>query len=135
MSDADVEFVREAVELFNGNHRDAAFARWSHDCVVVSPPEWPEAGTTEGREEVKALFDGFDEAFGPEWPASMTIEQIVDAGGGRVLVEYGWNPSGVSSGVPVDQPLSAVYTVEGGEIVRGDFFLGHQGGREAAGMQ
>jgi ketosteroid isomerase-like protein len=135
VSDADVEFVRETLEVFIRNDRDAAFTRWSQDCVAMSPPEWPEAGETEGREEAKALFEGFDEAFGPDWPTRMTIERIVETGDGRVLVELGFRPSGVSSGAPVDQPMSAVYTVKGGEIVRADFFLGHQGGREAAGMQ
>ena len=134
MSDADVEFVREALELFIGNDRDATFARWSDDCVAVSPAEWPEAGTTEGRDEVRALFDGFDEAFGPDWPTHMKIERIVDLGGGRVFAELLWRPSGASSGAPVDQPLSHIYTVKNGEVVRGEFFLGYERGREAAGL-
>jgi ketosteroid isomerase-like protein len=134
VSDADVEFVREALDLFISNDRDAAFARWSQDCVAVPPPEWPELGIAEGREEVRAVFQGFDEAFGPDWPTRMKIERIVDVGEGRVFAELAWRPSGATSGAPVDQPLSHIYTVKNGAIVRGDFFLGYEPGREAAGL-
>ncbi|MGH2980682.1 MAG: hypothetical protein ACRDKV_01385 [Solirubrobacterales bacterium] len=110
MGEADVDYVRETMELFLSNDRDAAWARWAQDCVAVSPPEWPEAGATEGRVEVRAIFDGFDDAFGADWPTSMRLERVEDAGGGRVLVELGWTTSGVSSGATVEQPMSGIFT-------------------------
>jgi ketosteroid isomerase-like protein len=134
VSEADVTCVREAAEMFLRNDRDAALARWAEDCVSIAPEEWPEARTTESREQAKALFESFDEAFGPDWPTQMRIEQVEDAGGGRVLATFHWTASGVSSGAAVEGELSGIYTVKDDEIVHVEWFLGHEKGRKAAGL-
>ena len=134
VSAADVEFVRERVELFFRNERDAAMARWAEDCISIPPAQWPESERAEGRDAVRAVFDGFDEAFGHDWPTQMEISRIEDAGDGQVLLEFAWNPSGISSGIPLDQAITAVYTVRDGKIAKGEFFMSYEEGRKAAGL-
>ena len=135
MSEADVEHVRQTLERWTRNDREAAWAGWAEDATTNAPKEWPEAASSKGLDQVRAVFDGFDEAFGPEWPTHMTIERIADVGGGRVLVEFDWKPSGASSGISVDQPITGIYTVAGGRIVHADFFLSHEEARKATGLE
>jgi ketosteroid isomerase-like protein len=135
MSEADVELVRRAVEAFSRNDRDATWALWAEDATSDSPKEWPEAGVSNGLEEVRAVFDGFDEAFGPDWPLELEILGIRDVGDGRVLVEYDWHASGASSGAAVDQEIAALYAVADGKIKHGAFFISHEQGRQEAGIE
>jgi ketosteroid isomerase-like protein len=134
MSEADIEFVRRAVEAFGRNDREATWAMWAQDATADSPKEWPETGVSNGIEEIRAVFDGFDEAFGPDWPLDLDLVRFVDAGDGRVLVEYIWHASGASSGAAVDQEIACVYTVADGKVRHGAFFTSHAGGRKEAGI-
>ncbi|MGH2955481.1 MAG: nuclear transport factor 2 family protein [Solirubrobacterales bacterium] len=133
MSEADAEHVRRTQEAWIRNERDAAMTGWSEDATVSPPKEWPEVASRKGRDQIRTVFDDFDEALGPEWPTQLTIERAEDLGGGRVLLEYGWNPSGASSGVPLFQEIAGIYTVTDGKISHADFFISREEGRRAAG--
>jgi len=135
MSEADVALVRQAVESFGRNDRDSAWGLWAADGTMNAPKEWPEAASSTGLDQIRRVFDGFDEAFGPNWPRDMTAKRFTDSGGGRVLVEYDWRPSGAASGASVDQQISGVYTVRDGRIIHADFFTSHEEGRKAAGLE
>jgi ketosteroid isomerase-like protein len=135
VSDADVEFVRRSMEKWLRNDRDAAMADWAEDATMNAPKEWPEPAASTNRQEVRAVFDGFDDAFGPEWPTQLTVDAVRDVGAGRILVEFGWKTSGVSSGVELFQEIAGIYTVTNGKISHGDFFTSHEQGRRAAGLE
>jgi ketosteroid isomerase-like protein len=134
MGAADVATVRESFDLFLSGDVDGAWSKWSRDAVGVSAPEWPERGVAEGLDEVIATFDGWEEAFGPDWPTRLRVDDYRDAGEGRILVEMSFASTGAGSGAPVQEQLSGIYTVRNGEIVKGQFFIGHEAGRRAAGL-
>jgi len=134
VSEEDVDVVRTAVETFGRNDRDESWALWAEDATAEPPPEWPEAGTNNGLQEIRAAFDGFDDAFGPDWPLDLKVVGIEDAGGGRVLVTQEWDTSGASSGVTVNGEIAGVYTVTDGLISHGAYFTSHDEGRKAAGL-
>jgi ketosteroid isomerase-like protein len=135
MSHADVEIVRQAVEAFSRNDREATWRLWAEDATMNSPAEWPEVTASDGLDEVRGVFDGFDEAFGPEWPLELKANRLVDAGDGRVLVEYVWTPSGASSGAAVSGEIAGIYHVADGKIAHGDFFMSHEQARKEAGTE
>jgi ketosteroid isomerase-like protein len=135
MSEADVAHVRRAQETWIRNERDAAMELWAKDATMNAPGEWPEVASSEGIEQIRAVFDGFDEALGPEWPTQMEIQRLEDLGDGRVLMEMGWKASGASSGVTLFQELASIYTVTDGKVSHADFFMSHEEGRRAAGNE
>jgi ketosteroid isomerase-like protein len=134
MSDQPVSVVRESFEAFVSGDVEGGWSKWSDDAISVSAPEWPERGVAEGLDEVIAGFDGWVVAFGPDWSQRLQLDGLRDAGDGRVLVEMSFASAGIGSGAPVRQELSGIYTVRGGQIVRGEFFMSHEAGRRAAGL-
>jgi ketosteroid isomerase-like protein len=135
VSDTHVELVRKAVEAFARNDRDEAWAMWADDATTIAPKEWPEARGGSDLGEIRETFDTFDEAFGPDWPKDLTVERVEDLGGGRVLVEQDWNPSGVSSGAAVSGEIASLFTVADGKITHAVFFMSHVEARKEAGLQ
>jgi ketosteroid isomerase-like protein len=134
MSEEDVALVRRSVDLFIAGDRDDGWALWSDDCIGIPPRDWPEPGPFHGREELRSVFNSWNVAFGPDWTSHMTVRDVHDLGDGRVLIQLGFKASGVESGIPVDQALATLYTVRGGEIVRGEFFMDADEARKAAGL-
>jgi hypothetical protein len=122
VSEGDVELVREMLELWTSNQRDAAWGRFSTDAVVVPVRDWPDGGSPMSLEQGKALLDRWDDVFGADWPERLEILRCEDVGENRVLVDMRMRTEGVGSGIPLDQPLLALYTLQGGEIVRADYF-------------
>jgi hypothetical protein len=122
MSEGDVECVLEMLELWTSNQRDAAWARFTPDAVVVPVPDWPEGGSASSVEESKVLFSRWDEVYGADWPQRLRILRCEDAGEGRVLVAMQLETETLGSGMPIDQPLQALYFVRDGEIVRAQYF-------------
>ena len=134
MSEADVERVRRAQETWIRNDRDATMEMWAADATTNAPKEWPEVASMEGIDRIRALFDGFDDVLGPDWPTQMEIQRVEDLGGGRVLMEMGWNATGASSGATFFQELAGIYTVTDDRISHADFFMSHAEARRAAGL-
>ncbi|MGH2953424.1 MAG: nuclear transport factor 2 family protein [Solirubrobacterales bacterium] len=135
MPDDAVKTVRESLDRFLAGDRRGAAATWAEDAIGVPPREWPESGVLEGREAILAMFESWDLAFGSDWPSKMTTERVTDLGEGRVLVELAFEPSGVQSGIPLDQSLSAIYTVREERIVEARFFVGRDEARASAGLE
>ena len=61
-------------------------------------------------------------------------ERLTDLGSGAVLAVLRETGRGKGSGVPVDRPLAALYTVIDGKIARITIFHTEQGALEAAGL-
>jgi ketosteroid isomerase-like protein len=133
VSEEDVAVVRRSLEEFIAGDPDSGWSLWSEDAIGIPPKDWPEGGQLRGRDTISAQFEGWNAVFGPEWTRSMTIEQLDDLGEGRILAALGFATTGVESGVPIDQQLAAIYTVEEGEIVAAEFFMSWDEARERAG--
>jgi ketosteroid isomerase-like protein len=135
VSEEDVALARRSIDLFIEGDRDAAWSLWSEDCVGYPPADWPEPGPYNGREALRDAFNSWNVAFGEEWTSHMTVEGVTDLGEGRVLLEMGFETSGVESGLPVDQKLATIFTVRDGKLVRADYFMNHEEARKAAGIE
>jgi len=122
------------MELWKSGERDAAWGLWSEDCVGYPPRDWPEQGPYRGRDELRQVFDAWNAVFGAEWTSDLVILDLRDLGDGRVLLELEFAPSGAGSGVPLDQKVAQIYTVDGGQIVKAQYFMNLADGRSAAGV-
>jgi ketosteroid isomerase-like protein len=67
-----------------------------------------------GREGFKEFMETWTEDF--DW--SVELERVVDIGEGRVVVESIQRALGRASGVPVELPVAAIWTLEGDQVVR-----------------
>ena len=120
MSAEDLELVRRSFELFIGGERDAAWALWSEDCIGIPPRDWPEAGPFEvARTSARPSMAGAPPSV-PIGSRTPTVRDVHDLGEGRFLIELGFKTSGIESGIPIDQELASIFTVRGGELVKGD---------------
>jgi ketosteroid isomerase-like protein len=135
MSAEEMAVARQATDLFIAGDLDAAWALWSEDCIGVPPSDWPEPGPFRGREQNREVFESWNLAFGADWTNHLALRDLVDLGGGRVLVEMEFKTSGVESRLPVDQELAVIDTISNGEIVRADFFMNWGEARKAAGLE
>jgi ketosteroid isomerase-like protein len=84
----------------------------------------------EGREGWLEFMKTWTEDF--EW--SIEIEEAIDVGDGRVIVNTRQRAVGKSSGVPVEAFMGTIFTVKGGQVVRGENFLDPAEALEAAGL-
>jgi ketosteroid isomerase-like protein len=83
-----------------------------------------------GREGWLEFIQTWTEDF--EW--SIELEEAIDIGGGRVILNSRQRAVGKTSGVPVELAMGAIYTVEGGEVVAAENFLDPAEALEAAGL-
>ena len=126
MSEHDVEIVRRAFAAFQeGNDRGEPAAAFdlgvTHpDFKWSIPPNAPGLQPVyEGREGwIQFMHDWTDDF---EW--KIVIEEMVDVGDGRVIVNTVQRATGKASGVPVDLHMGAVWTVEGDQVVSAENFL------------
>lgn len=127
MSDQDIEVVRRIHEEFlkgfeSGENIAAAF-----DAGLVAPEfkliALPGVPGMRDVYEGRAEFVEFVETWTEDFNGTMTVEEMTDLGGGRVLVVFRHTASGKASEVPVNLEVSGVWTVESGQAVRSEHFL------------
>jgi ketosteroid isomerase-like protein len=135
VSEEDVGVVRRSLEQFIAGDRDSGWSMWSEDAIGIPPKDWPEPGEVRGRDAIRAQFEGWNAVFGPDWTQQMRIEQLHDLGDRRVLASLAFETTGAASGVPLDQELATIYTVQDGEVVKAEFFMNWDEARAAAGIR
>ena len=84
----------------------------------------------EGREGWLEFMQTWTEDF--DW--SIEIEDAIDAGEGRVVVNTRQRAVGKTSGVPVELVMGAIWTVEGDQVKSVENFLDPAEAFEAAGL-
>jgi ketosteroid isomerase-like protein len=136
MSQQNVEIVRSLFEEFNrGDY--AAAVDFLHPEANVYPGvaglDPPGAGSSDhlsGRDEVR----GFFEDLGETWDA-VTVEfaELIEAVDGTVVSVELWRTRG-RDGIEIITPITDVYTLRNGAIVRVDGFLDKADALEAFGL-
>jgi ketosteroid isomerase-like protein len=76
-----------------------------------------EGAVYRGHDDIERNFDDLDEAF-EDWHTEE--ERCLDVGGGKVVLLYRVVGRGKESGVPIDQPVAAIFMLSNGKIVRGE---------------
>ncbi len=137
MSEHDVEIVRRAFTDFqDGNARGEPAAAFDSGSAAPNfrwalPPNAPGLKEVyEGREGWIEFMRTWTEDF--DW--TIEIEEVVDVGDGRVIVNTIQRATGKASGVPVEPFMGAVWTVEGDQVVGADNFLERAEAFAAAGL-
>ena len=118
MAASDAEIMRQMWEEFTAENpveKLPEFAeRWWHpEIVYEEDPKWPGSSTYEGRDAVRAAFEGYDELLGA---GELRTEDVIDAGDQVVaLIQTG----GVSQGadIPWDHLWAYLCRVRDGQLV------------------
>ncbi len=133
MSQENVEVVRRIVDAWSRRDLDALLT------LIHEEGEWHPAlipggleGTVyRGPRGMRSYWREVDEVWAElSWEA----DEISDVGEGRVLVLGHFHAVGHESGVPIDQPMSVLFTIEGGKVRLGRGFTTRERALEAAGL-
>jgi ketosteroid isomerase-like protein len=138
VSEHDVELVRRSFAEFNAGMDEGNPAR-AFDVGVTAPTfRWtlpPDAPgmkrAYEGRDGWLEFIQTWTEDF--EW--TIEIEEIVDVGDGRVVVNTIQKAIGKASGVPVELRMGAIWHVKDGQIAGADNYLERDQAFKAAGIE
>ena len=133
MSRGNVEVVRRSIETYITGDRDAYLEFVAED-VAIRPDasRFPEAEPFRGREEFRRFLAEVDRGW--EGGATAVIEEILPVGD-RVLARTNWGGKGSASGIELRSNLSALYTVQDGQITKIEFFFDHAEALEAVGLR
>jgi ketosteroid isomerase-like protein len=137
MSEQDVEIVRRTFAAFqaglaSGNPAAAFDAGLiGLDAEWIVPVEAPGLRSVyRGREEFIEFMRTWTEDF--DW--SIELEQVIDAGNGRVVITSRQRATGKGSGVPVELQMGALWEVKGGRVIRIENFFDPADAFEVAGL-
>jgi ketosteroid isomerase-like protein len=136
MSRENVEIVRRMYDAWMAGDYETVFSTYAPDIRLNPDPEAWWVGVDEDylghdgvRRYMRAVYEAFED-YRPE------IEQIIDAGEGRVLtlaVEHG---RGRGSGAEVQAMNTAhLWTLRDGKAVRLDLFMDRERALEAVGLR
>jgi ketosteroid isomerase-like protein len=137
MSEEDVGVVRRAFEQFTAGmvHGDPTAI---FDSGIVAPDlEWKLPSGFAGLRTVYRGREGFVEfieTWTEDFDWSIELEEVIDAGAGRVVVITHQRATGTGSGAPVELQMAAIYDVADGRLARATHFLTRAEALEAAGL-
>jgi ketosteroid isomerase-like protein len=90
VSERDAEIVREQWEeiarrspMSPDDFSSFVEENWHPEIHYEEDPRWPGSSSYEGRDQVKAVFEGYRETMGNP---SVTIEKVIDAGDEQVML-------------------------------------------------
>jgi ketosteroid isomerase-like protein len=134
MSQENVEIVRRVGEVWNeSGWRGVIDQGLPHPEVEYhDDPKWPDARSTYGTEALIKRSDEFLEAFGED--ASTTTEQVLDAGGDRVVIIFHFSVRGRASGIPDDYRWGFLCRVREGRVTFFQAYLEPHQALAAAGL-
>jgi ketosteroid isomerase-like protein len=131
MSRDNVEIVRRLYEAVNSFGIGAAVTFAHPDVEVVPPPNWPEASTLRGREQLQEVARQWMESFEA---FEVEPERFVDPGGQRVLVYVRDKGRIRGSDTEIDSRLIHLWTLTAGRVIRWEVFADEAQALEAAGL-
>jgi ketosteroid isomerase-like protein len=114
VSQENVEIVRSAFAAWGGGDRERALDLADPEIVVDATRRVFNPATYVGVEGVRRMFADMDEVWQEFSPEQL---EFIDAGD-RVVVIGRSIGKGKSSGVKVERPLAAIWTVRDGRVIR-----------------
>ena len=132
MAEENTEIVRRALTASTAQPPDLATvnALYHRDHVLTS--DWGADGKTlHGMEGFAEVREDLDEAW-EDW--RQEIDDVIDAGGDRVVVLVRLKARGRESGAPVDQPWAMVVELRDGRIAASHTYLSREAALEAVGL-
>jgi ketosteroid isomerase-like protein len=126
VTEPEVEQVaRETLEAWNDNVWDRFEELWDPDAEIVTPPEWPEAGTFRGLPEVRAEFERLKDT----WDTDNIELLSLESRGDRALANIRWSGVGPGSGFPFNLEIWWVGVVRDGRNQRVEYFMDEESAR------
>jgi ketosteroid isomerase-like protein len=130
MSQENVEFVRQAMEVANSRDFDALDELATADYEWHTTPGLPGGGVHRGRDAVKAYMREYLDM----WETyTLEDERLIDAGE-QVVQLCQLHATGKGSGVALTVPIAYVHTFRDGKFARSMVFPHHAEALEAAGL-
>lgn len=130
MSDGNEEIIRRSFEAWNRNDWEALEAFYDPAVEGVGPKEWPETGILEGYEAVRAQFTRNKDSWEEE---HVEIDELRETRPELVLARIRWVTKGKESGIPFESPVTILFRLRRGRIVRLEYYFDHAEALEAAG--
>jgi len=131
MTTENETLARESLKAMERGDLDAIVAISHPEVEFVNPPTAVEPGTRHGHEGLKAGLGGMLEVFDD---LRIDPQRIVDLGD-RVVVTGVFSGRGRTSGAQFQpQPFGFIVTLDGGQMIRYEWFTGPQEALEAAGV-
>jgi ketosteroid isomerase-like protein len=132
MSQENVEVVRRVMNHFTETRQLSDLV--SSDLVwhLGSWSEWSGPPEFRGRDGFMNFFAGWVDAY-EEW--TQEVESMIDAGNGHVVVTTRQRGRLQDSDAWVELRASFLYTIENGNLVRGEVYATTEEALEAAGLQ
>jgi uncharacterized protein len=133
MPQPNLDLVRRAYEAWNRGDLDAAFEFLDPDAEVSVPPEFPEAGTFRGRDEMRRWIG--DELLPVLEDIRAEPQQFFDAGD-RIVVFVRYFGRGKATGIDVRGAVvdAHVLTMRDGRIQKLEMYPGTRAALEAVGL-
>jgi ketosteroid isomerase-like protein len=122
VSEANVELVRAIYDRFGAGDEGEALALFDPDIEVQDRPEAPDPQVYRGHEGVLGAIGVSQAAFDD---LELVPEEFLEAGD-RVLVVLRFHGKGRGSGVPVDERLFHLWTIQDGKAVRMEVHSGRE---------
>jgi ketosteroid isomerase-like protein len=119
VSQQDLEGLRDVYDAFARGDRSAALELSDPDIEITERPGVLDSKTYRGHE---GLLEAIDNWVGQWDEFRMEIEQMTDAGGGRVVSVVRHYGRGKLSGVVVEQQIVYVHTLRNGKVIRWQMF-------------
>jgi ketosteroid isomerase-like protein len=131
VSQENVEIARALIDAFNREGVAATAPFVARDLEVHPFPEWPGSELYRGLEGFTELADEWTENFnGYAWDVQRVI-----AAGERVVILANHSGRTKDQGVPIHQPVGAVYWLRRGRVARMAYFLTWGEALEAGGLR
>ncbi len=136
MSEENVEAARQEVirrwfDAWNRADRDTFASLFDIDAVVITDPSWMEAGPFEGQAAIGKWYEGLRESW--EERNAIVIVELLEVGD-NVVARVDWEVRGRSSGIDTILDATCVNRIDGGKIVRQQWYFDHGKALEAAGL-
>lgn len=100
--------------------------------VAKAPEGWPEPGPIQGFETVREQFARNKDSWGEE---HVEIDEIRELDSERVLTQIRWLTTGKESGIAFESPVTQLFTLREGKVVRVEFYFDRAAALEAAGVR
>jgi ketosteroid isomerase-like protein len=130
MSQENVEIVKAALAAYNGGEIETALQYVDEEIAWVGPPEWLEKHLYKGHDGVREIAAQWSENF-DEYRVDPV--EFVDAGDEVVVLALQRGRIKGSS-VPIEDPISYVWTMRDGKVVRVQVYFTWDEARAHAGL-
>jgi ketosteroid isomerase-like protein len=136
MSAENVEIVRRVYEAAARRDSEAVMALYDPEVELdnggLGLPGYGTGEIARGHEELRRFFRDWHEAWDN---IEYDYDELIDAGGDRVVSVVTRHGRGRASGLEVEMPAALVWTVRDGKVVRVVWFKSRGDALEAAGLQ